>query len=168
MSLVAGGGVLTATILRKRSVSTVVFASVVVTLLIIYASVVAIGMPVLERTRPTAAVAEGLRPRLAANESVGLYRLEKWRFSLRYYLERPVSRLQTSGDVKEFLDKKGGYILLLDEDLTRLKNDGVRLRSVDERPAVTGTVGKGLRRQKWGALVVATSDDTPRTEEKSR
>ena len=44
---------------------------------------------------------------------------------------------------------------------------GINLRAVSERPAVTGTTGRGLRRQKWGALVVATSDDTPRTAEKS-
>jgi 4-amino-4-deoxy-L-arabinose transferase-like glycosyltransferase len=168
MGLAAGGGVLTATILRKRRVSPVVFASVVATLLLIYGSVAVIGMPLLERTRPTAVVAEGLRARLAADDQVGLYRLEKWRFSLRYYLERPVSRLQTSEEVKEFLGKKGGYILMLDDDLNRLRSDGVKLRSVAEQPAVTGTVGRGLRRQKWGALVVATSDDTPRTDEKSR
>jgi hypothetical protein len=68
--------------------------------------------------------------------------------------------------VKEFLTNKGGYILMLDEDFARLRSDGVNLRAVSERSAVTGTTGKGLRRQKWGALVVATSDDTPRTNEK--
>jgi len=153
---------------RQRVVSPTLFTSLLVALLVIYACVAAIGLPVLESTRPTAAVAAGLRPKLAANERVGLYRLEKWRFSLRYYLEHPVSRLQNSGEVKEFLNNKGGYILMFDEDFTRLRNDGVKLRSVDERRAVTGTTGKGLRRQKWGALVVATSDDTPRTEEKPR
>jgi len=99
---------------------------------------------------------------------VGIYRLEKWRFSLRYYLERPLSKLQEPADVKEFLNKKGGYILLLDEDLARLRSDGVRLKTVSERPAVTGTTGRGLRRQKWGSLVVATSDDTPRTTNTAR
>ena len=55
---------------------------------------------------------------------------------------------------------------MLDEDFARLRQDGVNLRSVSERPAVTGTTGRGLRKQKWGALVVATSDDTPRNAEK--
>ena len=32
------------------------------------------------------AVADSLRPNLAADDQVALYRLEKWRFSLRYYL----------------------------------------------------------------------------------
>lgn len=168
ISLAAGGAALAVVTFRQRVVSPTLFTSLLVALLVIYACIAAIGLPVLESTRPTAAVAAGLRPKLAANERVGLYRLEKWRFSLRYYLEHPVSRLQNSGEVKEFLNNKGGYILMFDEDFTRLRNDGVKLRSVDERRAVTGTTGKGLRRQKWGALVVATSDDTPRTEEKPR
>ena len=168
ISLAAGGAALAVVTFRQRVVSPTLFTSLLVALLVIYACVAAIGLPVLESTRPTAAVAAGLRPKLAANERVGLYRLEKWRFSLRYYLEHPVSRLQNSGEVKEFLTNKGGYILMLDEDFTRLRNDGVKLRSVDERRAVTGTTGKGLRRQKWGALVVATSDDTPRTTNTAR
>jgi 4-amino-4-deoxy-L-arabinose transferase-like glycosyltransferase len=163
ISLAACGLVLEATILRQRAVSPMLFAVVLVLLLSVYGSVLAIGMPVLERARPTAAVAQNLRPKLDADDQIGLYRLEKWRFSLRYYLDRPVSRLQEPSDVKEFLNKKGGYILILDEDLARLRKDGVNLRAVAERPAVTGTTGRGLRRQKWGSLIVATSDDTPRT-----
>ena len=167
-SLAAGGVVLSATILRRKAVSPMVFGAVVVMLLLVYSGVMMMGLPLLERARPTAAIAEHLRPQLAADDQVGLYRLEKWRFSLRYYLERPLSRLQEPADVKEFLDKKGGYILMLDEDLARLRGEGVRLKTVSERPAVTGTTGKGLRRQKWGSLVVATSDDTPRTTNTAR
>jgi 4-amino-4-deoxy-L-arabinose transferase-like glycosyltransferase len=166
ISLAAGGLLLETTILRRRAVTPTLFASMLVMLLVIYTCVLTIGLPLLERARPTAAVAGSLRPKLTEHDQIALYRLEKWRFSLRYYLERPVDRLQNPADVKEFLTNKGGYILLLDEDFARLRNDGVNLRAVSKRPAVTGTTGKGLRRQKWGALVVATSDDTPRTTEK--
>ena len=138
------------------------FGAVVVMLLVIYGSVAAFGLPVLERARPTEALADTLRPKLDADDQVALYRLEKWRFSLRYYLERPLGRLQDPADVRKFLTDNGGYILMLDEDFARLRRDGINLRSVAERRAVTGTTGKGLRKQKWGALVVATSDDTPR------
>lgn len=167
-SLTVGGVMLEATILRRRTVSPMLFSAVVVMLLVVYSCVLTIGLPLLEQARPTAAIAETLRPQLAADDQVGLYRLEKWRFSLRYYLERPLSKLQEPSDVKEFLDKKGGYILMSDEELARLRNDGVHLRAVSERPAVTGTTGRGFRRQKWGSLVVATSDDTPRTTNTAR
>jgi 4-amino-4-deoxy-L-arabinose transferase-like glycosyltransferase len=166
ISVAACGLMLETTILRRRAVTPRLFSAVLVMLLVVYSGVMAIGMPLLERARPTAAIAENLRPKLSADDQIGLYRLEKWRFSLRYYLERPLSRLQSPSDVKEFLNNKGGYILILDEDLARLRSDGVNLRAVSERPAVTGTTGRGLRKQKWGALIVATSDDTPRTREK--
>jgi hypothetical protein len=42
---------------------------------------------------------------------------------------------------------------MLDEDFARLREAGLNLLVVDERPAVTGTTGRGLRKQKWGALV---------------
>jgi 4-amino-4-deoxy-L-arabinose transferase-like glycosyltransferase len=167
-SLGTAGVLLTLTVARQRAVSPALFGGVLAMLLLMYASVLTIAIPVLERTRPTAAVAASLKPKLAGDDRIALFRLEKWRFSLRYYLERPVSRLENSGDVRQFLDSRGRYILMLDEDFARLRSEGIRLRSVAERPAVTGTVGRGLRRQKWGSLVVATSDDTPRTTERSR
>ena len=162
ISLAGAGVVMEATILRRRAVSPTMFGAVVVMLLVIYGSVAAFGLPVLERARPTEALAETLRPKLDADDQVALYRLEKWRFSLRYYLERPLGRLQEPADVRKFLTDNGGYILMLDEDFARLRRDGINLRSVAEQRAVTGTTGKGLRKQKWGALVIATSDDTPR------
>jgi hypothetical protein len=149
-------------------VSPVLFATVMGALLTVYGSVVLVGAPLLERARPTASLAEGLRAKLADNDEVALYGLDKWRFSLRYYLARPVSRLENSEDVEKFLSGNRGYVLMLDEDFAKLRNNGVRLRSVDKRRAITGTSGRGLRRQKWGALVVATSDDTPRTTEKPK
>ena len=169
ISLAVAGVALTFAIFRRRAVSPFVFAAVLLMLLVTYGSVVAIGMPVLERARPTAAVAESLRSRLVEDDQVALYRLEKWRFSLRYYMERPLSRLQHPEDVKGFLSQPSrGYVLMLDEDFTRLRNDGVNLRAISKRPAVTGTTGRGLRKQKWGSLVVATLDDSPRAPDKPK
>ncbi len=168
LSLAVGGVVLETTILRRKAVSPMVFGAVLATLLVIYGCLQVMGLPMLERARPTEAVAGSLRPKLSADDRVALYRLDKWRFSLRYYLERPLGQLQNPTDVREFLTSKGDYILMLDEDLARLRKDGINLRVVSEQPAVTGTTGKGLRRQKWGALVVATSDDTPRSIEGPR
>lgn len=162
VSLAAGGAALTAAIVRRGAVSPGILSVVVGMLLVIYGSVVTIGFPILERARPTAAIAESLRSRLTAEDRVGLYRLDKWRFSLRYYLERPVTRLQHQEDVQKFFAEPArGYVLMLDEDFARLRGEGVPLIWVTERPAVTGTIGRGLRKQKWGALVVATSGDAP-------
>src|SRR5687767_2388608 len=61
-SLVAGGLMLEAAIVRRKAVSPLLFGAMVVMLLVIYGSVLAIGIPLLERARPTAAIAENLRP----------------------------------------------------------------------------------------------------------
>jgi hypothetical protein len=167
VSFVAGGVALVVTIYRRRWVSPVLFAATLGMLLVIYGGVVVIGMPVLSRAHPTAALASTLRPSLSDSDQVALYGLEKWRFSLRYYLERPVGRLENPDEVQKFLNRPG-YVLMLDEDLARLRGEGMKLRSVAEQPAVTGTTGKGLRKQKWGALVVVTSDDTPRLTDQPR
>ncbi|HET9468729.1 MAG TPA: glycosyltransferase family 39 protein, partial [Vicinamibacterales bacterium] len=52
ISLVAGGVLLEGTILRRRAVSPRLFAAVLVMLLVVYSSVMAIGLPLLERARP--------------------------------------------------------------------------------------------------------------------
>jgi 4-amino-4-deoxy-L-arabinose transferase-like glycosyltransferase len=166
LSFAAGGVAVALVLATRRAVSPALFGGVIAMLLVIYGSVVAIGLPIFARARPTAEVAQGLRTQLAPDDQVGLYRLEKWRFSLRYYLDRPVSRLQHTSDVQDFFsNSERGYVLMLDEDFASLRREGVNLRSVSERPAVTGTTGRGLRKQKWGSLVVATLDDTPRTAE---
>ncbi len=121
------------------------FGTVLVTLLVIYGSVTTVGMPILEQARPTAAVAEDLRPQLTEDAAIGLYRLERWRFSLRYYLERPVSRLQHPEDVRDFLRKShGGYVLMLDEDFARLRG-GWRESALRERTS------RGHRNDRTGA-----------------
>ncbi len=143
-----------------------VFGAVLVMLLVIYGSVVAIGLPVLERARPTEAVADSLRPNLSARRSGGAVPARKMAFQPSV-LPRAAAgpAAEPVGRQRNFITGKGDYILMLDEDFARLRKDGINLRAVSERPAVTGTTGKGLRRQKWGALVVATSDDTPRMTE---
>jgi len=160
ISLAVAGAALTVGIVMRGGVSPALLTGIVGMLLVAYGSVIVIGVPILERARPTAAVAEALRPQLTADARVGLYRLEKWRFSLRYYLQRPVTRLHTPEDVRAFL-RAGtpAYLLMLDEDFTRLRDQGVDLRCISERPAVTGTSGRGLRKQRWGAIIVASVGD---------
>jgi 4-amino-4-deoxy-L-arabinose transferase-like glycosyltransferase len=160
VSLAAAGAALTVGIVMRGGVSPLLLTGIVTMLLVAYGSVIVIGVPILERARPTAAVAEALRPQLTADARVGLYRLEKWRFSLRYYLQRPVTRLQTPEDVQAFLEVgTPAYLLMLDEDFTRLRDRGIDLRCISERPAVTGTSGRGLRKQRWGAIIVASAGD---------
>jgi hypothetical protein len=160
VSLTVVGTALAATIMQRYWVTSSLFASLLLMLLVVYGGVVTIGFSMLERVRPTAVVADGLRPRLTTDDQIGLYRLERWRSSLRYYLGRPVARLEDPDDLKRFLEGGSrGYVLMLGDDYEKLRKEGVNLERVTARPAVTGTTGKGFRRQKWGALVVATTEE---------
>ena len=128
-----------------------------VALLVAYATVVAVGFPVLERTRPTAIVARQLARIAPESAPVGLYRLERWRASLRYYLGRPIVRLEDPDALHDFFKSRAAYVVMLRRDYDALVQTGAPVRLLMQRRAVVGTTGRGLRRQKWGFLVVVTN-----------
>jgi 4-amino-4-deoxy-L-arabinose transferase-like glycosyltransferase len=128
----------------------------VVMLLAVYVVTVGVGYPVLESTRPTATVGRTIRHIAPPTAIVGLYRLERWRASIRYYVGRPVTRLEDEGDLRAFLaDPRQGYVVMRRRDFAALCGAGLPLREVTHYRAVVGTSGRGLRRQVWGYLVVA-------------
>jgi 4-amino-4-deoxy-L-arabinose transferase-like glycosyltransferase len=160
IAFAAGGLLVGYTLFKRRSVSAALFVTVSTVLLVIYSGVVAFGVPVLERTRPTAELSAELRPLLGETDRVGLYRVDKWRFSLRYYIGRPLRRLENADEVRAFFNEPGTqYVLMQMDDYERLRAEGIDLQCVSERPAVVGTTGRGLRKQRWGTLLVATSPD---------
>ncbi|HYT76010.1 MAG TPA: hypothetical protein VEL79_14745, partial [Vicinamibacterales bacterium] len=90
--------------------------------------------------------------------AVGLYSLERWRASLRYYLGRPIARLDTPDDLAAFVSAHHpAYVVLRRHDFETLRAAGVPLREVLRHRAVIGTSGNGVRRQVWGYVVVATN-----------
>lgn len=130
----------------------------VVTLLACYVMGVTVGYPVLEQTRPTALVAKRLRRVAEPDAQIGLYRLERWRASLRYYVARPIVRLETPEDVMAFVSaEKPVYLVLRRNEYESLRRGGAPIREVMRHRAVIGTTGRGLRRQQWGYLIVARS-----------
>jgi hypothetical protein len=129
----------------------------VVMLLAVYVVTVGVGYPVLESTRPTALVGRTIRRIAGPHDIVGLYQLERWRASIRYYTGRPITPLDNPQDVREFLaDPRHAFVVLRWHDFDALRAAGVPLRQVTRHRAVIGTSGKGLRRQVWGYLVVAS------------
>lgn len=130
------------------------------TLLAVYGLVVTIGFPTLQRTRPTALAGMAVRQRTAPTARVGLYRLEQWRASLRYYSERPLTALSSPEDIVSFTQlPEPVHILMTRRNFRELRQEGIRLREVFYCRAVVGTIkGRaGLRRQKWDDLIVVTN-----------
>jgi hypothetical protein len=132
----------------------------VLTLLAVYAVVVTVGFPTLERARPTALIASKLRQKTESDAPAGIYRLEQWRASLRYYAQRPLARLSTPQDLAAFAAQpRPIYVLMIRRDYRSLRHSGVSLREVFRCRAVVGTTrtGSGLRRQHWDDLVIVTN-----------
>jgi 4-amino-4-deoxy-L-arabinose transferase-like glycosyltransferase len=131
----------------------------VITLLASYVLIATLGYPALEQTRPTALVARTLRQMTPADAQVGIYNLEQWRASLRYYSERPIQKLSSPEDVLAFTSPEHPvYIVMLRRDYQDLRRGGLELREVFKCRAVIGTVktGTGLRRQQWGDMIIVT------------
>ncbi len=158
VALAAGGIALTVQTARRHWTVPSNPAVAVVTLLAAYAIVVAVGFPVLERTRATPPLAIRLAQMTTPSAAVGLYRGEKWRSSLRYYLGRPVHRLENPEEVRAFLAQTPPvYVVMLYREYLDLRRQGTPIYMVMARRAVVGTRGRGVRRQRWGHLVVATN-----------
>jgi len=127
-------------------------------LLVSYTTVVAVGFPALERVRPTARVARQLARVSTPSAPVGLYRLERWRGSLRYYLNRPIDRLETFDELSAFLSRpEPAYVVMLRRDYLELCDHHIPVHLVTAHRAVIGTTGRGIRRQRWGFLVVVSN-----------
>jgi 4-amino-4-deoxy-L-arabinose transferase-like glycosyltransferase len=131
----------------------------VVTLLAVYAIVVAIGLPTLERARPTALIARTLRQRTVPDAPAGIYKLEQWRASLRYYAARPLAKLSTPEDLAAFAAQpRPIYVFMIRRDYRTLRKS-LGLREVFRCRAVVGTTRArgGLRRQEWDDLIIVTN-----------
>ncbi len=128
-------------------------------LLAAYALVVLIGFPVLERSRPTASIGRWVNRHTPPDEPIGVYGLDDWRASLRFYSRRPLIGLQTPTEVTRFLGQGGGrYVLMLRSDARGFRANGFPLRRLGGRPAIVGRSGKFIRKQVWGRIVVTTAD----------
>jgi 4-amino-4-deoxy-L-arabinose transferase-like glycosyltransferase len=133
--------------------------AVVATLLATYASVIAFGFPVLERVRPTPMLGRWIAAHQPPSARIGLFQADEWEASLRFYSDRHVERLDDVAALQTFLAGSGPHaVVMLRRRFRALHAMGVPLRLGYAGDAVIGRTGKGLRRQQWGALVVAVVD----------
>jgi len=136
-------------------------------LLATYAVVVEVGVPLLDRLRPTALVARALHDHTPPEAMTGIYQLEQWRASLRYYGERPLKALNTPAEIAAFLDSPSPrYVIIRRRDFRSLREDGLPIHDLFHRHAVMGTAraSSGLRRQLWGELLIVTNCPPQRRE----
>lgn len=94
----------------------------------------------------------------AKDAPVGVYGLDDWRGSIRYYSGRRLIILHSEGELRQFLGRyPDAFALMLAKDFRGFKANGVPLRAMGGRRAIVGRTGKFIRKQLWGRVVVTTS-----------
>jgi 4-amino-4-deoxy-L-arabinose transferase-like glycosyltransferase len=160
IALIVGGAVLLWSLARGGVGRTPAVAVPVITLLAVYIAVVAVGFPILERSRPTAPVGRWVRRHTRPGTAIGTYGLDDWRASIRYYSDRTVVPLTEVNDVETFLRQTpDSFVLMLRQDFDRLRNSNGEFVEIAGRPAIVGRSGRYLRRQIWGSLVIVADRD---------
>jgi hypothetical protein len=98
----------------------------------------------------------------AQDVPVAVYRMSRWQASLRFYTGRPVAALENVDEARRFLARQPDAIVLATQrDIETLTREGLSFRVVYRRDAVIGTEGLTLRKQRWGGILVVTTEHAP-------
>jgi hypothetical protein len=153
IALLTGGGITVWQALRSGLGPPRTLTAPLVTLLVVYATAVLVGFPVIEKTRSAVITARFVRAQPVG--AVGLYGVDRWKASLRYYIDRRVDTLHRPEELANFLQaSRPTYVVMLRHEYERLPPAGADVEVISAQPVVAATAGRGLRRQIWNELVV--------------
>ena len=155
--LVAGGLWLDWQMIRRQFCPPPLLDGPIGLLVTVYALVVAIGFPIFEKSRPIKTVGSWLQAQSQRGDAVGLYKLDRWQPTLRYYGRRTLQRLDDEDAVRQFLAGPGPrWLVTRRESLSALAptSAGAAPDIALTVPAIVGTSGRGVRRQVWSDVVV--------------
>lgn len=155
LTLAIGGIAIVVVMVRNKLQPPPVMSIPIGTMVVVYATIAAVGVPLVERGRPVKQVGQWLQIQSDPGDTVGLYGLDRWEPSLRYYAGRRLRRLRDDRDALEFLSSPGrAWLVMKRQEYERLRASGVPARIEYEVPAVMGTIGRGLRRQVWTEVII--------------
>ena len=148
-------------IARRWRPSRIPFAAVI-GLLASYALVITIGFPAFEQVKPTRRLARMVATTAGSDDHIGMFRLNRWSSSWRFYVGRHSERLETADELRTFFGKPGRhYCAMMKQDYDRLVAEGFRLRIVYEEKGLFTTTGRSLRagpRARRDAFIVVTEE----------
>jgi hypothetical protein len=124
-----------------------------------YAVVVVIGLPSFERVKPIKGLARNVASIAGPDDRIGMYRLNRWSSSWRFYVARRTEAMDTPEQLRQFLATPGRHYLALQQsDFETLTAQGMRLRIIYERPGLFTTTGRSLRAGRRRMRFVVATD----------
>jgi 4-amino-4-deoxy-L-arabinose transferase-like glycosyltransferase len=99
--------------------------TLIVSLLFAYVTVVVLGFPILQRTRPTMDIARWVVGATPPGEPLALYRLDRWQASLRFYAGRPIVLVNDVDELRRFFAQhRAAPCVITQKDLDQLRETG--------------------------------------------
>lgn len=129
------------------------------TLGVVYMTVLLAGLPLLKSTRPGANLGVWLKSEVSADSHIIIFNQGRWKASLRYYADHPVQQTTLNNElIDAWRLPKRVYGVMVEADLHVLRDAGLPFRIVHTEPAVIGNIGRLIRKQIWGDVLVVTNE----------
>jgi 4-amino-4-deoxy-L-arabinose transferase-like glycosyltransferase len=164
IALIAAGIAMAAQVARHWRPASMPFAAVA-GLLAAYAIVITIGLPAFEAMKPTRRLARIVATLADDDDHIGMYRLNRWSSSWRFYVGRHSDRMETAGELRMFFARPGRhYCAMMRRDYDQLTAEGVRLKIVHQEPGLFTTTGRALRSgaaARRDTFIIVTEGDNP-------
>jgi 4-amino-4-deoxy-L-arabinose transferase-like glycosyltransferase len=146
---------------RGRPIAQPLYA--VVTLLITYAVALTAGLDALESGKPMRDLGKWVAANAPDDATITAYRLERWKTSWRFYVDRRTEVAENPDEVVGTMAKPGTHYAVMTEDELKLLKPLKGMPPVTivrQRRGLTNTSGRGLkkRRDEWPNYVIVTND----------
>lgn len=166
IALIGGGLLFGATIVKRRWRPRAMPFTPAVTMLILYVVVLGPGLDALEAGKPMRDLGLWTAENAPGDATITAYRLERWKTSWRFYVNRRTYVAEEPGEVIEVMQRPGTHFAVMREDeLEALKKTPAMppMTIVRSRRGLTNTSGRGLRkrRDEWPNYVVVTNTNVP-------
>ena len=114
-----------------------------------YAGIIVWVMPALERHKVVDDIAQWVARNAPAESRVGLYRLNRWSNSFRFYVDRHAAHLEGIEEARAFLEEPSPfYCVMLGPIYDEFAAQGLPLQVVYEREGMWATSGRALWRRR--------------------
>ncbi|TAK14617.1 MAG: glycosyltransferase family 39 protein [Acidobacteria bacterium] len=161
-ALALAGAIFAGLLIYRRWRPPVAPFSLVSALMVTYFIVLGAGLDALEQGKPMRDLGRWVAEHAPPDATITAYRLERWKTSLRFYVDRRTVQAESPHEMAEVLRKPGTHFAVMRQDeLEQLRSTGdlPPMKVVRERRGLTNTSGRGLRkkRDEWPNYVVVTS-----------